>query len=196
MPERQATDAERRQPDQQRRQLKSARSSAPRGPDQQRGKPYRDRRYGYGGYKYDGRWKAVAEGLVKEYDLKPDARILDVGAGKGFLMHELKLLVNMMHEGGMAYMRYSISDTAEYGDYTRGPRVVNEQTKAEMKKILKEIQSGEFAREWIGENETGGKRFPEMRAKAAKHPIEDIGARLREMMPWIKANKIVDKAKN
>jgi len=111
-------------------------------------------------------------------------------------LHELKLIVDLMYEGGIANMRYSISNTAEYGDYTRGPRVVNEQTKAEMKKILKEIQSGEFAREWIGENETGGKRFPEMRAKAAKHPIEEVGARLREMMPWIKANKIVDKAKN
>ena len=111
-------------------------------------------------------------------------------------LHELKLIVDLMYEGGIANMRYSISNTAEDGDYTRGPRVVNEQTKAEMKKILKEIQSGDFAREWIGENETGGKRFPEMRAKAAKHPIEDVGARLREMMPWIKANKIVDKAKN
>ncbi len=83
-------------------------------------------------------------------------------------LHELKLIVDLMYEGGIANMRYSISNTAEYGDYTRGPRIVNEQTKAEMKKILKEIQSGEFAKEWMAENETGGKRFPELRAKAHK----------------------------
>jgi len=111
-------------------------------------------------------------------------------------LHELKLIVDLMYEGGVANMRYSISDTAEYGDYTRGPRIVNEATKAEMKKILKEIQSGEFAREWMAENESGSKRFPEMLAKAAKHPIEDVGGKLREMMPWIKANKLVDKSKN
>lgn len=111
-------------------------------------------------------------------------------------LHELKLIVDLMYEGGIANMRYSISNTAEYGDYTRGPRIVNEQTKAEMKKILKEIQSGQFAKEWMAENETGGKRFPEMRAQAAKHPIEEVGAKLRDMMPWIKAHKIVDKDKN
>jgi ketol-acid reductoisomerase len=111
-------------------------------------------------------------------------------------LHELKLIVDLMYEGGIANMRYSISNTAEYGDYTRGPRIVNESTKAEMKKILKEIQSGEFAREWMAENETGGKRFPELRAKAAQHPIEAVGAKLRDMMPWIKAHKIVDKTKN
>ncbi|MBI3545330.1 MAG: ketol-acid reductoisomerase [Gammaproteobacteria bacterium] len=111
-------------------------------------------------------------------------------------LHELKLIVDLMYEGGIANMRYSISNTAEYGDYTRGPRIVNEQTKAEMKKILGEIQSGKFAKEWMAENETGGKRFPEMRANAAKHPIEDVGARLRDMMPWIKAHRVVDKSKN
>ncbi len=111
-------------------------------------------------------------------------------------LHELKLIVDLMYEGGIANMRYSISNTAEYGDYTRGPRIVNEQTKAEMKKILKEIQSGDFAKEWMAENETGGKRFPELRAKAARHPIEEVGGRLRDMMPWIKAHKIVDKTKN
>ena len=111
-------------------------------------------------------------------------------------LHELKLIVDLMYEGGIANMRYSISNTAEYGDYTRGPRIINEQTKAEMKKILKEIQSGAFAKEWMAENESGGKRFPEMRAQAAKHPIERVGASLRDMMPWIKANKIVDKSKN
>jgi ketol-acid reductoisomerase len=111
-------------------------------------------------------------------------------------LHELKLIVDLMYEGGIANMRYSISNTAEYGDYTRGPRIVTEQTKAEMKKILQEIQSGQFAKEWMAENESGGKRFPEMRAQAAKHPIEEVGGRLRDMMPWIKANKIVDKSKN
>lgn len=111
-------------------------------------------------------------------------------------LHELKLIVDLMYEGGIANMRYSISNTAEYGDLTRGPRIVNEQTKAEMKKILQEIQSGEFAREWMAENETGGKRFPELRSKGAKHQIEEVGTRLRDMMPWIKANKIVDKTKN
>jgi ketol-acid reductoisomerase len=111
-------------------------------------------------------------------------------------LHELKLIVDLMYEGGIANMRYSISNTAEYGDYTRGPRIVNEQTKAEMKKILQEIQSGQFAKEWMAENETGGKRFPEMRAQAAKHPIEEVGGKLRDMMPWIKAHRIVDKTKN
>jgi len=111
-------------------------------------------------------------------------------------LHELKLIVDLMYEGGIANMRYSISNTAEYGDYTRGPRIVNEQTKAEMKKILTEIQSGNFAKEWMAENETGGKRFSELRAKAAKHPIEEVGAKLRDMMPWIKAHQIVDKSKN
>ncbi len=111
-------------------------------------------------------------------------------------LHELKLIVDLMYEGGIANMRYSISNTAEYGDLTRGPRIVNEQVKAEMKKLLKEIQSGEFAREWMAENESGGKRFPEMRAQAAKHPIEEVGAKLREMMPWIKASRVVDRTKN
>jgi ketol-acid reductoisomerase len=111
-------------------------------------------------------------------------------------LHELKLIVDLMYEGGIANMRYSISNTAEYGDYTRGPRVITEQTKAEMKKILQEIQSGQFAKEWMAENETGGKHFPEMRARGAGHPIEEVGAKLREMMPWIKAHKIVDKSKN
>jgi ketol-acid reductoisomerase len=111
-------------------------------------------------------------------------------------LHELKLIVDLMYEGGIANMRYSISNTAEYGDYSRGPRIVNDQTRAEMKKILKEIQEGSFAREWMAENEAGAKRFLAMRAEAAKHPIEEVGARLRDMMPWIKANRVVDKTKN
>jgi ketol-acid reductoisomerase len=111
-------------------------------------------------------------------------------------LHELKLIVDLMYEGGIANMRYSISNTAEYGDYSRGPRLVTSQTKAEMKKILQEVQSGQFAREWMAENENGAKRFKEMRDTQAKHPIEDVGGRLREMMPWIKANRLVDKTRN
>jgi len=111
-------------------------------------------------------------------------------------LHELKLIVDLMYEGGIANMRYSISNTAEYGDYTRGPRIVNSQTKAEMKKILTEIQSGQFAREWMAENEAGGTRFKDMRTTQAKHPIEDVGEKLRGMMPWIKANRLVDKTRN
>ncbi len=111
-------------------------------------------------------------------------------------MHELKLIVDLMYEGGIADMRYSISNTAEFGDLTRGPRIVNEQTKAEMKKILSEIQSGEFAREWMDENASGGKRFSELRRKAREHQIEEVGNKLRSMMSWIGENKVVDKAKN
>jgi ketol-acid reductoisomerase len=111
-------------------------------------------------------------------------------------LHELKLIVDLMYEGGIANMRYSISNTAEFGDLTRGPRVVNEQTKAEMKKILDEIQSGQFVKEFMEDNAQGGKVFPELRAKAAGHQIEEVGAKLRGMMPWIEAGKIVDKSKN
>jgi len=111
-------------------------------------------------------------------------------------LHELKLIVDLMYEGGIANMRYSISNTAEYGDYSRGPRIVNSQTKAEMKKILAEIQSGQFAREWMAENENGCKNFKHMRETQAKHPIEEVGSKLREMMPWIKANRLVDKTRN
>ncbi len=104
-------------------------------------------------------------------------------------LHELKLIVDLIQEGGLSYMRYSISDTAEYGDYTRGPRIVNEQTRAEMKKILSEIQSGEFARQWIEENKTGRKNFLAMREKASKQPLETVGAELREMMTFLKKRK-------
>jgi ketol-acid reductoisomerase len=92
-------------------------------------------------------------------------------------LHELKLIVDLIQEGGLAYMRYSVSDTAEYGDYTRGPRIVNEQTRAEMKKILGEIQSGEFAKEWIEENKTGRKNFLAMREAARHQPVETVGKR-------------------
>jgi ketol-acid reductoisomerase len=104
-------------------------------------------------------------------------------------LHELKLIVDLIQEGGLAYMRYSISDTAEYGDYTRGPRIVNEETRKEMKKILSEIQSGEFARAWINENKTGRKNFLAMREAARNQPIEVVGRELREMMPFLKKKK-------
>jgi ketol-acid reductoisomerase len=106
-------------------------------------------------------------------------------------LHELKLIVDLIQEGGLAYMRYSVSDTAEYGDYTRGPRIVNEQTRAEMKKILAEIQSGEFARQWIEENKTGRKKFLAMREAAQTQPIETVGKELREMMTFLKKKKEV-----
>jgi ketol-acid reductoisomerase len=101
-------------------------------------------------------------------------------------MHEMKLIVDLFYQGGLAYMRYSVSDTAEYGDYTRGPRIVNEQTKAEMRRILGEIQSGQFAREWVLENQAHRAGFLAMRRRDAEHPIEEVGARLRGMMSWIK----------
>jgi ketol-acid reductoisomerase len=104
-------------------------------------------------------------------------------------LHELKLIVDLIQEGGLGYMRYSVSDTAEYGDYTRGPRIVNEQTRAEMRKILSEIQSGEFARQWIDENKTGRKKFLAMREEAANQPIEKVGKELREMMTFLKKRK-------
>jgi ketol-acid reductoisomerase len=100
-------------------------------------------------------------------------------------LHELKLIVDLMYRGGLAYMRYSISDTAEYGDYTAGPRIVTDATRAEMKKILAEIQDGTFATNWIRENETGRKAFNEMRSKEAEHSIEEVGAKLRAAMPFL-----------
>ena len=111
-------------------------------------------------------------------------------------LHEVKLIVDLMYEGGIANMRYSISNTAEYGDYTRGPRIINDATRAEMRKVLEEIQTGQFAREWMLENEVGQTSFKTLRARAARHPVEEVGAKLREMMPWISENKLVDKAKN
>ena len=107
-------------------------------------------------------------------------------------LHEVKLIVDLMYEGGMANMRYSISNTAEYGDYTRGPRVVpNEATKAEMKKVLTEIQDGTFTKEWMSEHKAGQIKFKQMRDQGAKHQIEEVGAKLRSMMPWIASNKLV-----
>ena len=104
-------------------------------------------------------------------------------------LHELKLIVDLMYEGGLAWMRHSISDTAEYGDYTRGPRVVNAQTKDEMRKILKEIQTGQFAKEFIIENQVGRPVFDKLREAEKTHPIEEVGKRLRDMMSWIREAK-------
>ncbi len=104
-------------------------------------------------------------------------------------MHELKLIVDLMYEGGMEYMRYSISDTAEYGDYTRGPVVVDAQVKANMKQVLGQIQDGTFAREWILENQAGRPSFNALRRINAAHPIEEIGAELRGMMSWLKKSR-------
>jgi ketol-acid reductoisomerase len=99
-------------------------------------------------------------------------------------LHELKLIVDLIYQGGIKYMRYSVSDTAEYGDYTRGPVVIDQHVRDTMKKVLADVQNGSFAREWMNENETGRKRFLEMRAKAQDHPIERVGAELRKMMAW------------
>jgi ketol-acid reductoisomerase len=104
-------------------------------------------------------------------------------------LHELKLIVDLIYEGGLSYMRYSVSDTAEYGDYTRGPRIINQQTREEMRKILREIQSGEFARAWINENQTGRKNFLAMREAARDQQIERVGRELREMMTFLKKKK-------
>ena len=111
-------------------------------------------------------------------------------------LHELKLIVDLMYEGGIANMRYSISNTAEYGDLTRGPRIVTEETKWEMKQILTEIQNGEFAREFILENQANQPTLKAKRRIGEEHLIEEVGAKLRGMMPLIQANKIVDKTKN
>jgi ketol-acid reductoisomerase len=100
-------------------------------------------------------------------------------------LHELKLIVDLMYEGGIARMRYSVSDTAEYGDYSRGPRVIDARVKDEMRKILAEIRNGEFAREWIAEDDAGRPAFTRWRAEAAAHPIEETGQRLRAMMSWV-----------
>jgi ketol-acid reductoisomerase len=104
-------------------------------------------------------------------------------------LHELKLIVDLIYEGGLGYMRYSISDTAEYGDYTRGKRLVTAETRDEMKKILAEIQSGQFAKDWMAENKEGRQKFLAMRKEAADQPIEKVGAELRAMMPFLKKKK-------
>lgn len=111
-------------------------------------------------------------------------------------LHEMKLIVDLLYEGGIDNMRYSISNTAEFGDLTRGPRIVTEATKAEMKKILAEIQSGEFADEWMSENDGGKENFTRLEKEGREHPIEEVGARLRAMMPWLEQDRKVNTAKN
>lgn len=125
--------------------------------------------------------KAAFETLV-EAGYQPESAFFET-------MHELKLIVDLIYEGGLSRMRYSISDTAEYGDYTRGPRIITPDTKAEMKKILGEIQRGEFAKEFILENMSGRARFLATRRLDAEHPVEQVGAEMRAMMPWLSAKK-------
>ena len=111
-------------------------------------------------------------------------------------LHETKLIVDLLYEGGIANMRYSISNTAEYGDIKTGPRIITEETKKEMKRVLQDIQSGRFVKDFVLDNQAGQPELKASRKAAAAHPIEEVGARLREMMPWISANKLVDKDKN
>ncbi len=111
-------------------------------------------------------------------------------------LHEVKLIVDLMYEGGMANMRYSISNTAEYGDYATGPRIITDETKAEMRRVLADIQSGRFTRDWMSECKAGQPSFKATRRIWAEHDVEEVGERLRAMMPWIGANKLVDKEKN
>jgi ketol-acid reductoisomerase len=111
-------------------------------------------------------------------------------------LHEMKLIVDLVYEGGISNMRYSVSNTAEYGDMTRGPRIVSQCVRGEMKKMLADIQSGSFADEWMAECASGKSRFTQLEAEGRKHPIEVVGARLRGMMPWLKERALVDRAKN
>ena len=111
-------------------------------------------------------------------------------------LHETKLIVDLLYEGGIANMRYSISNTAEYGDITTGPRIITEETKWEMKRVLEDIQSGRFVKNFVLDNRAGQPELKAARKAAAAHPIEETGARLRAMMPWIAKNKLVDKARN
>jgi ketol-acid reductoisomerase len=111
-------------------------------------------------------------------------------------LHEVKLIVDLIYEGGIANMRYSISNTAEYGDMTRGKKVIGAETRKAMKQILADIQSGKFAQEWITEYECGMPHFKELRKEAANHPVEEIGAKLRALMPWLASERLVDKTKN
>ncbi len=111
-------------------------------------------------------------------------------------LHEVKLIVDLIYEGGIANMNYSVSNTAEFGEYMSGPRIINDATKAEMRRVLKDIQTGAFTSEWMRENKAGQPKFKAIRRMNDAHPIEEVGERLRGMMPWIGANKLVDKEKN
>ena len=111
-------------------------------------------------------------------------------------LHETKLIVDLIYEGGIANMRYSVSNTAEYGDFTRGPRVIDESVRERMRGLLEQIRNGEFAREFILENRGRTPVMKAMRRRAAEHPVEEVGARLRAMMPWIRENRLVDESRN
>src|SRR6266852_4050738 len=111
-------------------------------------------------------------------------------------VHEVKLIVDLIYDGGIATMNYSVSNTAEYGEYVSGPRVVNDATRAEMKRILADIQSGKFVKDWMLENRVNQTSFKAMRAKCSTHPIEQVGEKLRAMMPWIKQRALVDRSRN
>ena len=111
-------------------------------------------------------------------------------------LHEVKLIVDLIYEGGIANMNYSISNTAEYGEYVTGPRIITDETKAEMRRVLKDIQTGKFTSEWIRECKAGQPMFKATRRMNDGHPIEEVGEKLRGMMPWIAKNKLVDKARN
>ena len=111
-------------------------------------------------------------------------------------VHEVKLIVDLIYEGGIANMRYSVSNTAEYGDYTRGPRVIDDHVRERMHDVLDDIQSGRFAREWVLENKANQASFKAMRRRAAEHDLEAVGESLRAMMPWIAEGRLVDKSKN
>ena len=111
-------------------------------------------------------------------------------------LHEVKLIVDLIYEGGIANMRYSVSNTAEYGDFTRGPRIITDETRAEMRRILAEIQNGDFAKEFILENQSGAPTMKALRRISREHSVEKVGQRLRDMMPWIRENKLVDQSKN
>ena len=111
-------------------------------------------------------------------------------------LHEVKLIVDLIYEGGIANMNYSISNTAEWGEYVTGPRIITEDTKDEMRRVLEDIQSGRFTSEWMQEYRAGAARFKSTRRMHDSHPIEEVGEKLRGMMPWIKGNALVDKARN
>ena len=111
-------------------------------------------------------------------------------------LHEVKLIVDLIYEGGIANMNYSISNTAEYGEYVSGKKIVDDKTKERMKEVLKDIQSGKFTKDWMKENEAGQKNFLQMRKELSEHQIEKVGEKLRALMPWISKNKIIDKSKN
>src|SRR6266478_3712007 len=111
-------------------------------------------------------------------------------------LHEVKLIVDLIYEGGIANMSYSISNTAEFGDYTRGPRIIGAESRKAMKQILADIQSGKFANEWIGDYKAGLPRFRELRKTASAHPVEEVGRKLRAFMPWLASDRLVDKSKN